>query len=155
MGWAYGDQRAAEALEAGTIIYRVAYWLPVEEGSAGGLFIGSTTIEPGRVGDEYFMTQGHFHAVRDRAEFYLTITGEGGLILMDEDGKTRWEPMQPGSVHYIPVRTAHRTANIGSGPLSFLGCWPSDARHDYETIRRTGFGARLRQVNGRPELMPA
>jgi glucose-6-phosphate isomerase len=152
---AYADAQSAGRLDPDTVVYRVKCWLPVEEGTAGGLFIGTTTIEPGKVGEEYFMTQGHFHATRDRAEFYLTLAGEGGLILMGEDRRTRWEPMLPGTVHYIPGAVAHRVANTGSAPLSFLGCWPSDAGHDYETIRRAGFGARLREVDGRPSLVAA
>jgi len=150
---AYRDRAAAEALDAATVVYRVEYWQPVEQGTPGGLFIGTTVIEPGKVGDEYFMTQGHFHEKRDRAEFYLTLSGEGGLVLMDEGGATRWEPMRAGSVHYIPGGVAHRVANTGTAPLAFLGCWGSDAGHDYETIRRDGFTARLCDVGGRPQLV--
>ncbi|HVX66716.1 MAG TPA: glucose-6-phosphate isomerase family protein [Bryobacteraceae bacterium] len=150
---AYRDTAAAQAAEAATVVYRVEYWQPVEPGVPGGLFVGTTVLAPGRIGDEYFMTSGHFHAVRDRAEMYLTLSGEGGLILMDEDRKTRWEPMRPGSVHYIPGFVAHRVANTGDGPLSFLACWGSDAGHDYAAIERSGFAARLRAVNGRPELV--
>jgi glucose-6-phosphate isomerase, archaeal len=150
---AYRNAAAAGACDPETVVYRVEFWQPVEAGVPGGLFIGSTVLEPGRIGDEYFMTSGHVHAVRDRAEMYLTLAGEGGLILMDEGRRTRWEPMRPGSVHYIPGYTAHRVANTGTGPLSFLGCWPSDAGHDYESIERSGFTARLREVNGRPELV--
>jgi glucose-6-phosphate isomerase len=150
---AYRDAGAADAVDPGTVIYRVTYWQPVDEGLPGGLFIGSTILEPGKIGDEYFMTQGHFHATRDRAEFYMTLAGKGGLILMEENGTTRWEPMHPGSIHYIPGRVAHRVANTGPDQLSFLGCWPSDAGHDYEAVRRTGFGARLLEVDGRAQLL--
>ncbi len=155
MSAAYADRRSAETLDPETVIYRVQYWLPVEEGRTGGLFLGTTAIEPGKVGDEYFMTQGHLHATLDRAEFYLTLVGEGGLILMGEDRRTWWEPMRPGTVHYIPGAVAHRVANTGAAPLVFLACWHSDAGHDYETIRRSGFGARLREVDGRPTLVAA
>lgn len=145
---------AAERMDPETVLYRVEYWLPVGDGTPGGLFWGTTLIEPGRVGDEYFMTHGHFHAMRDRAEFYATVRGEGALILMDETGATRFERMQPGSLHYIPGRTAHRTVNTGTTELAFIGCWPSDAGHDYETIRTKGFRARMREVDGRPMLVP-
>jgi glucose-6-phosphate isomerase len=153
MRGAFRDQRAFAARAAEEIVYSVEFWRPVQEGTPGGLFWGQTTILPGLVGDEYFMTAGHFHAVRDRAEYYVTIRGEGGLLLMDEDGRTRWEPMSPGSVHYIPGRVAHRVANTGGAPLTFVACWPSDAGHDYGTIAERGFSARLRKVNGRPELI--
>src|SRR5581483_1451431 len=144
----------AAGMDPEAVVYRVEYWLPVTEGTTGGLFWGTTVVEPGRVGDEFFMTHGHFHAMRNRAEFYATVRGEGALILMDEDGRTWFEPMQPGSLHYIPGATAHRVANTGSAPLAFAGCWPSDAGHDYAAIRETGFGARLLDIDGQPILVP-
>ncbi|WP_046243865.1 glucose-6-phosphate isomerase family protein [Hymenobacter terrenus] len=148
------DEAARQALPPNQLAYRVQLYLPVPEGTQGGLFWGNTFIEPGLVGDEYFMTKGHFHAQRDRAEYYTTVQGHGALILMDEAGHTWHEVMHPGSVHYIPGRTAHRVANTGDTVLSFLACWPSDAGHDYETIVNQGFGARMRAVNGKPELIP-
>src|SRR6185437_15999218 len=39
--------------------------------------LGTTFIEPGCVGDEYFMTKGHFHAKRNRGEYYVTAAGSG------------------------------------------------------------------------------
>ena len=150
----FGDEEARRALPAGRPVYRVQVHAPVPEGTTGGLFWGSTVVEPGRVGDEYFITRGHFHAVRDRGEYYITVAGEGALILMDETRRTRYEPMHPGTVHYIPGGTAHRVANTGPVPLAFFACWPSDAGHDYECIARDGFGARLREVGGRPVLVP-
>jgi glucose-6-phosphate isomerase len=147
------DETARQALPAAQVAYRVQLYLPVAEGTLGGLFWGNTFIEPGRVGDEYFMTKGHFHAQRDRAEYYTTVQGQGALILMNEDGHTWYEAMHPGSVHYIPGRTAHRVANTGDSVLSFLACWPADAGHDYDTIATHGFGARLREVNGVPQLV--
>ena len=149
----FKDRQSADALDPETVVYRVEYWLPVAEGTPGGLFWGTTVIESGAVGDEYFMTHGHFHANRDRAEFYATVRGQGALILMDESGQTRFEAMRPGSLHYIAGHVAHRVANTGGGELAFAACWPSDAGHDYEVIRRDGFGARLRSVNGTPVLV--
>src|SRR5690606_10249675 len=121
----FADEVAHAALPAETLVYQVDVYLPVAEGTPGGLFWGTTVIEPGRVGDDYCMTRGHSHATRDRAEFYVCSAGEGAMILMDEDGRSRWEPMRPGTVHYIPGHTAHRVANTGSVPLAFLACWPS------------------------------
>jgi glucose-6-phosphate isomerase len=150
----FRDSKAAADLDPDTVVCRVKSWMPVAEGADGGLFWGTTTIEPGKVGDEYFMTHGHFHATRNKAEFYATLRGEGALILMDETGRTWFEAMNPGTVHYIPGGVAHRVANTGAGPLAFAACWPSDAGHDYAVIRARGFGARLREVNGRPMLVP-
>ena len=94
-----------------TPIYKVQSYLPVVEGTSGGLFWGSTVVYPGHVGDEYFMTKGHFHSVPDRGEYYVTTAGESALILMDRQRQTRMEVMKPTSVHYIPGHTAHRVAN--------------------------------------------
>lgn len=135
------------------LVYRVQAFQPVPEGEPGGLFWGATFVQPGRVGAEYFMTKGHFHALRDRAEYYVTLQGEGALILMDEGRRTCFEPMLPGTVHYIPARIAHRVANIGGDVLAFSACWPSDAGHDYRTILDGGFSARLFCVDGRPQLI--
>ena len=140
-------------MDPSKVIYRTQFFLPVPEGLEGGLFWGTTFIEPGRVGDEYFMTKGHFHAKRDRSEYYVTAAGSGALILMAEDGATHAQFMTPGSVHYSPGHTAHRVANTGDTRLSFLACWPSDAGHDYQTIAEHGFSARLRCIDGKPELV--
>ena len=149
----FRDNTAWSVMDPAQVVYRVQRFRPVEEGVAGGLFWGTTFVQPGLVGDEYFMTKGHFHSLRDRSEFYLTIKGEGALILMDEHRKTRFEPMRPGSLHYVPGGHAHRVANTGSVVLSSLACWPSDAGYDYESVTNRGFSARLRLVNGSPRLV--
>ena len=101
------------------MIYEVESYFPVAHNTEGGLFYGITYIHPGVVGNEYFMTKGHFHKIRNRGEFYCTLKGEGMLILMDEERNTWAEKMYPGSIHYIKANTAHRTANTGDTILSF------------------------------------
>jgi glucose-6-phosphate isomerase len=149
----FHDQDAARSMAADRVLYTVQAYTPVADGTEGGLFWGSTTLEPGKVGDEYFMTRGHFHRLRNRAEYYATCHGEGALLMMDEHGITRIETMRPGSLHYIPGNTAHRVCNTGGVRLVFAACWPSDAGHDYETIARDGFSGRLVERNGRPVLV--
>ena len=151
----FHDAKAFQKMPPGQVVYRIEYFKPIKDGTEGGLFWGNTTIEPGKVGDEYFMTKGHFHRVRNRGEYYATIQGVGALLLMEEGSETRAETMRPGSLHYIPANTAHRVANTGEEPLTFLACWPSDAGHDYETIERQGFSARMVERNGKPEICVA
>jgi glucose-6-phosphate isomerase len=139
----FHDQAAWRGMAPETEVYRVRSWWPVPEGTLGGLSWGATTLQPGRVGDEYFMTHGHFHATRDRAEIYATVRGAGALLLMDEDGKIWSQEMKPGTVHYIPGNVAHRVANTGDEPLTFLASWPSDSGHDYGSIEAAGFSKRL------------
>ena len=149
----FHDEAAWRAMDPETEVYRVRFWRPVPDGTVGGLFWGSTVLQPGRVGDEYFMTHGHFHTIRDRAEFYATVKGTGAMLFMDESGKTWSQTMSPGTVHYIPGNAAHRVANTGNEPLVFLASWPSDAGHDYARIRTTGFSKRLVLQNGEPCLI--
>jgi glucose-6-phosphate isomerase, archaeal len=148
----FADQARLETMDPETLVYRVQVWLP-EDGNPTGLLWGSTTIAPGKVGDEYFMTFGHFHTLRERPEIYAAIRGEGGLILMDENRRTWMEPMTAGSVHYIGAGLAHRVVNTGEGPLTFVASCNTDAGHDYESILRHGFGARLKEAGGRPVLV--
>lgn len=154
LGDIFYDQTAHAEMSPDRVVYEVESSFPAPQGTEGGLFIGMTYIHPGKVGDEYFMTKGHFHAVRNRAEYYFCTQGEGMLILMSEDRGTTWaERMSPGSIHYIPGYTAHRTANTGDSVLAFGACWPADAGHDYATISRDGFSKILVERDGEPVLV--
>ena len=150
----FRDSDAWQSMSPDTLVYRVQWHEAIAQGTEGGLFWGTTSIAPGRVGDEYFMTRGHFHAKRDRGEYYCTVQGRGMLLLMDEERATRAEVMEPGSLHYIPGYIAHRTVNTGDTPLVFWACWPSDAGHDYETIAKQGFSARVLDRDGSPSVVP-
>lgn len=149
----FKDQEAVKKLSPEMPSYTVQVYSPVPEGTSGALSFGNTTIYPGKVGKEYFMTKGHFHAQADRAEFYWCIQGKGMLILMDRDRNTWAEEMTPGSLHYIGSNTAHRVANTGDSNLIFGACWPADAGHDYEEIAVNGFSARLVEIDSKPVLI--
>jgi glucose-6-phosphate isomerase len=149
----FENQAAVNDFPADKLAYTVQSWLPVNDGTPGGLFFGVSTILDGKVGSEYFMTKGHFHSESDRAEFYWGVKGKGMLILMDRNRKTWAEEVFPGSLHYIGGDIAHRLANTGDENLVVGACWPSDAGHDYEEIAINGFSARLMEVNGKPTLV--
>lgn len=149
----FADEGARAQMDQTAMVYAVEYWKPVADGTEGGLFWGNSTIYPGVVGEEFFMTRGHFHAVRDRGEFYVTVSGEGMLVLMDEQRLGQVQAMKAGSTHYIAGRVAHRVVNTGDVPLTFLACWPSDAGHDYAAIDERGFSLRVMRRNGGVEVM--
>lgn len=151
----FADVKAYNALPPDRLVYRTACVFPVEDGTEGGLFWGTTFIEPGSVDAEYFMTKGHLHAKADRMEAYFTFAGSGLLLLMDLDRNCWGEEMTPGSTHLIPAFTAHRAVNTGDCELSFGACWPSDAGHDYTSIAKAGFSARVLCVDGVPRLVSA
>jgi len=148
------NQEAVKLLKPETPVYTVQAWLPVAEWTTGGLFFGTSSVMPGKIGNEYFMTKGHFHELSDRSEFYWGVQGKGVLILMDRLRNTWGEEVYPGSLHYIGGEIAHRLANTGDENLVVGACWPSDAGHDYEEIATHGFSARLVEIDGQPLLVP-
>lgn len=108
----------------------------------GALYVGVTHLYSGKVGNEYFMTRGHFHQRREQGEVYFGLRGSGLLLLQNEQGATRLEKVSPGSVHIIPGFTAHRLINTDSETLSALAVWPCSAGHDYAALR-DGFALRI------------
>jgi glucose-6-phosphate isomerase, archaeal len=110
------------------------------------LLFATTVIQPGDVEGEFFMTRGHFHTNSERGELMFTLKGAGALLLMDREGKTWAEEMELGSTHDIDGKHAHRVVNTGGEPLIFLVAWMSDCGHDYDSIKKSGFGKRLRKA---------
>lgn len=150
----FADEAARSKMDPDSLVYRVQVHAPVPLNTEGGLLFGTTYLMPGKVGNEYFLTHGHFHSIGNRAEYYWGIKGKGVLILMSRNREYRAEKMTPGSLHYIPAETAHRVVNDGNEELVFGACWPADAGHDYEEIKNNGFSARLFEINNKRELMP-
>jgi glucose-6-phosphate isomerase, archaeal len=118
------------------------------------IFFGTTTMYPGRVGDEYFMTRGHYHERRDRGEIYYTQSGTGILVLQSRSGETRTVDMKPGTCAFIPPDWAHRSINTGDTPLVFVWCCNQDAGHDYGEITTRGMRLQVVERNGAPACIP-
>ena len=87
---------------------------------AGDLAFGVTILNPGKVGDEYYMTKGHFHTMLETAEVYYTLSGEGYMIMEDPEGDTQEQPLSKGQVIYVPRRYAHRMVSRSSPSLFSL-----------------------------------
>lgn len=147
------DENSRIAMNQDLPVYSVQTFQPSDDSAPGGLSIGNTTIYPGKVGNEFFMTRGHLHAKADRTEFYWGVNGNGLILLMNNDGDCRVEKMFAGSIHYIDRFHAHRVVNTGSVPLSFGACWPSDAGHNYEIIEQLGFTTRVMDSKHGPVLI--
>ncbi len=150
----FADPAAEAALMADNpLLYEVqeATENPIEEGQ---LRYSTTIIYPGKVGDEYFFTKGHFHAKGDRAELYLGLSGQGYLLLMSPEGEINVQPMKTGSAAYVPPYWAHRTINVGSENFVFFACYPADAGYDYASIAQKGFSSLVVEQNGHPQLIP-
>jgi glucose-6-phosphate isomerase, archaeal len=145
----YRDDKAFDELMAAqgdVVTYKVVEFR--EEGS--DIFFGTTTMQPGRVGDEYFMTRGHYHANPTMGEIYYTQSGKGMLLLQSRDGQTREVEMKPGVCAFIPPDWAHRSINTGDTPLVFVWCCNQQAGHDYAEIKTKGMRKLVVEENGVP-----
>ncbi|MGD8172806.1 glucose-6-phosphate isomerase family protein [Vibrio sp. TRT 21S02] len=139
----FEDKNAYEKRDPNEVIYCVEMFPP--EQTEGELNFGVTHLNPGTVGNEYYMTRGHIHERAEQAEYYFGAVGEGLLILQNEQGSVTVEKVFPGSVHHIRSVVAHRLVNTGRERLSALAVWPAVAGHDYTFIENEGFGVRIRR----------
>jgi glucose-6-phosphate isomerase len=147
----YADELSLEKLiaDGDPVIYEVHG--VVQEGE-GELCYAITNLHPGTVGDEFFMTKGHYHEKRDRAEIYVGLRGSG-LLLMQKDDEVQWYEMRRGTVIYVPPYWAHRSINTGDEDFVFLAIYPGDAGHDYGTIAERGFAKIAVKRNGKVEII--
>lgn len=108
--------------------------------ASGELSSGVSVVHPGRIGDEYYMTKGHFHEVLETSEVYYCLSGRGMMVMETPEGDAAVEELTPGALLYVPPRWAHRSVNIGDdGDLVTLYAYPAEAGHDYGTIESRGF----------------
>ena len=144
----YQDQEAVEEIlkHEDPLIYEF-YELGCPE-RAGDLAFGTTMIHPGKIGNEYYMTKGHFHQIVDTAEVYYTLKGEGYMMLESLDGDWRVERMEKGKALYVPRGYAHRTINTGDEVLTAFYVFDADAGHDYGTIETKGYRHIVCEING-------
>ncbi|MFX0057185.1 MAG: glucose-6-phosphate isomerase family protein [Candidatus Hodarchaeota archaeon] len=115
---------------------------------------GTTILYPGKVGNEYFMTKGHFHSIQETAEVYYCIKGHGYLLMEDLEGNVEIQEMEPGVSVYVPPNYAHRSINISDDePLVSFFAFRADAGHDYKTIETKGFKKLVIEKSGKPEII--
>lgn len=151
---AYHDQRAVEKI-LGTedpIIYEFHELGALID--SGDLAFGISKVYPGKIGNEYYMTKGHFHQVLKTAEIYFCLQGQGLLLIEGEAGDTRTLFMEPGNVVYVPKGYAHRSVNTGNEPLISFFAFRADAGHDYKTIETKGFRNLVLEQGEKTVLVP-
>ena len=143
----YADSAAFEALAktgGDRVVYEVTDHRP--SSLAGDLITGVTRMLPGQVGEEFFMTRGHVHAVVDRPELYYGLKGRGLMVLESADGESRIVEIAPNVVCYVPPYWIHRSVNVGDSDFVMLFCYPADSGQDYDIIQRSN-GLRKRIVS--------
>jgi glucose-6-phosphate isomerase, archaeal len=150
----YADERAYDVMlsEEDLLLYEV---YEIERPKVDGeLRHGISVVHPGKVGDEYFMTKGHFHEELETAEVYFCLQGEGCMVMETTDGECAVEDLVPGRVLYVPPGWAHRSVNVGSDQdLVTLFVYPAHAGHDYGTIEARGFHKRVVERDGKPVVV--
>lgn len=106
----------------------------------GELLMGISIVHPGKVGNEFFMTKGHFHSVLETSEIYYCMRGEGYMVMETPEGDTSVERLSPGQILYVPPRWAHRSiCTSRQEDLVTFFAYPANAGHDYGTIETQGF----------------
>lgn len=115
---------------------------------------GTSITYPGKIGNEYFMTKGHFHTILDTAEVYYCLNGEGYLLMENPEGDCELQSLTPGNAVYVPLRYAHRSINISATePLVTFFAFPGHAGHNYGSIEKKGFRKLVIEQDGKPIII--
>ncbi len=139
----YRDNAAFEALVAdGNPVHYEVFERPVPN-EYGHLMFCISDLKAGCVGDECFMTKGHYHTRINTGEIYLALRGRGFMMMKTTDGQCRYEEFVPGRMVYVPPFWGHRSINTGDEPLISFCVYPADAGHNYGDIEREGFPKRV------------
>jgi glucose-6-phosphate isomerase len=121
---------------------------------SGELLHGLSIVHPGKVGNEYFMTKGHFHTILDTAEVYYCLKGGGFMVMETPEGEWAVEELLPEKVLYVPPRWAHRTVNTSPDEdLVTFFIYPGNAGHDYGSIESQGFRKLILEQDGEPAIV--
>ena len=147
----YAERSALEKLiaENDDPLHYEVFEAPVPK-DPGQLMYCISKLQPGRVGDEFFMTKGHYHTVAETAEIYLCLRGAGYMLMKTPDGNCTVEEMTRGRMVYVPPYWAHRSVNTSENePLVSFCVYPGNAGHNYGDIEQEGFGKRIFLRNGK------
>ena len=153
MNGMYADHQAYELLvKIDPLIYEF-YDCEVPN-TEGSIAFGTSITYPGKVGNEYFMTKGHFHNIIDTAEVYYCLSGCGYIMMETISGKWETQKMSAGTAVYVPGEYAHRSINTSDlEPLVTFFAFRGDAGHDYGKIENKGFRKLIVEKDGQPEII--
>lgn len=149
----YADNTAFEAAVQNNdpLVYEF-YELDLPE-TAGDLLFGTSILYPGKVGNEYYMTKGHFHTILETGEVYYCLSGNGAMLMENPEGDWDIQYFTPGQAVYVPPRYAHRSINLGNEPLVTFFTFRADAGHDYGTIETKGYRKLVVEKDGKPAII--
>lgn len=109
---------------------------------ANGINFALTVIKPGKIGREFYMTKGHYHA-KPGPELYVLLKGRALLLLQNKSGLFKKIKMEKGKPYLVPDNWAHRVVNIGKPEAQFVSIYSDNLGHDYGSIKEQGFKERI------------
>ena len=152
-GMFYDDRAFEQQLQAGDALVYEFHGLKAPD-KPGDLAFGCSIVYPGLIGDEYYMTKGHFHTILDTAEVYYCLSGKGYMLLENKEGDWRALALEKGKAVYVPGRYAHRSINVSPDePLVTFFVFRGDAGHDYGSIEQKGYRKLLVRRDGEPTFI--
>jgi glucose-6-phosphate isomerase len=154
MGKMFYDQESVAKIaeKENRLVYEMIHYY--FETSKSDMSLAVSKIQPGKIGDEYHMTKGHFHESPDQPEIYFCLQGTGFLLLETLEGEFRAEPWKMGTITHIPPQWAHRVVNTGKDVLFYISSFHKCAGHVYDFIEENGFKNVVVEKNGTPVLIP-
>lgn len=97
-------------------------------------WVNKTIIYPGRLGNEYPKTFGHYHSTNEM-EVYKVIKGEG-FLLKQNDQEAVLVKLSPGVQYRITSQWGHCLINTGQTDLVVLDNWSWGHKDsDYDPIK--------------------
>ena len=150
----FSDDKAFDVLvrEKNPLVYEF-HGIPVPDDS-GDLAFGCSILNPGKVGDEYFFTKGHFHTILDTAEVYYCLKGQGYMLIENQEGDWAALELVKGKAVYVPKGYAHRSINTSvKEQLITFFAFRGDAGHDYGTIETKGYRKLMVEQDGKPVVI--
>src|SRR5450756_118877 len=145
----FSDKAAIEDIlrRGDRLVYEIRYYPFFTSNS--DMALGTSIIFPGKVGNEYHMTKGHFHEREDQPEVYHCVQGEGVLQMMTREGEYVSAPWKADTITHIPPQYAHRVVNTGTFPLVFVAVFHVAAGHEYGPIEQRGFRYKVVEKDGK------
>lgn len=138
--------------EGDSLIYEF-HGLPLPE-TPGDFAFGCSILNPGKIGNEYYFTKGHFHTPLETGEVYYCLKGHGYVLLENPEGDWSAQEMTAGQAVYVPPRYAHRSINVSPDEkLITFFVYRADAGHDYGTIETKGYRKLLVEKDGMPAIV--
>lgn len=141
----FHDKEAYRRADKEKFVYRIYYF------SFNSMGCAITEMFPGKIGNEFFLTRGHFHKPPEMSEVYIFLRGYGVSVMQHKNREkpVLFAPLIPGAVVFSPPFYAHRTVNIGKDKLSWISIFNTEAQLDYEPVLREGFRGLIVEEDGR------